>query len=121
DGTVHVAVSSDRGNTWSSDKNIGSSLGIVNSIFPAMVAGDDNRAAIAFLGSTTAGDFQDESFAGVWHLYIANTFDSGKTWTLADVTPNDPVQVGSINIQEGLEPSARHFTREMDTPLLARD
>ncbi|HEU4568531.1 MAG TPA: CARDB domain-containing protein, partial [Marmoricola sp.] len=32
----------------------------------------------------------------VWHLYVATTYDGGKTWQTADATPNDPVQRGSI-------------------------
>src|SRR5437667_43144 len=66
------------------------------------------------------GDFQDPNFSGVWHLYIARTYDSGTTWTTVDATPNDPVQVGSINIHEGVEPAARHFTTELSTPILDR-
>ncbi len=61
-----------------------------------MVAGDDNRAALAFLGTTTAGDDQSSSFAGVWHLYVAFTYDGGATWSLSDATPSDPVQKGCI-------------------------
>jgi hypothetical protein len=61
-----------------------------------MVAGDDGRAALAFLGTTTAGDDQSSSFAGVWHLYVATTLDGGSTWTTVDATPSDPVQKGCI-------------------------
>jgi hypothetical protein len=61
-----------------------------------MVAGDDNRAALAFLGTMTAGDDQSSSFAGVWHLYVALTTDGGATWTTVDTTPSDPVQRGCI-------------------------
>ncbi|MGI8681053.1 MAG: CARDB domain-containing protein [Mycobacteriales bacterium] len=74
-------------------------------MFPAVIAGDDNRAAFAFLGTTTAGDYQDSddpddpndsSFKGVWYLYVATTTDGGKSWVTVNVTPNDPVQRGSI-------------------------
>jgi hypothetical protein len=61
-----------------------------------MVAGDDGRAALAFLGTTTAGDDQAASFAGVWHLYVATTTDGGTSWSLNDVTGSDPVQRGCI-------------------------
>ncbi len=97
DGIPRVAVSSDKGATWKSDTDIGSAVGVKNSVFPAAVAGDDDRAAIAFLGSTTGGDSSDQAtFQGVWHLYVASTFDGGATWETTDLTPTDPVQRGSI-------------------------
>jgi hypothetical protein len=62
-----------------------------------MVAGDDDRAAFAFLGTITGGNYQDAAnFHGDWHLYIATTIDGGKSWKTADATPGDPVQRGSI-------------------------
>ena len=69
---------------------------------------DDNRAAFAFLGTTTSGDDQAANFGclpsdpagtcsgGVWHLYVAYTFDRGVTWKTVDATPNSPVQRGFI-------------------------
>jgi hypothetical protein len=96
-GHPMVAVSHNHGATWTNVTDVGTSLGIQNVAFPAMVAGDGNRAALAFLGTPTGGDAQDTAnFTGVWHLYIAHTFDGGLTWTLVDATPNDPVQRGSI-------------------------
>jgi hypothetical protein len=92
-----VAVSHDHGATWINITDVGTALGIQNVAFPAMVAGDGNRAALAFLGTPTGGNAQDTAnFTGVWHLYIAHTFDGGATWTLVDATPTDPVQRGSI-------------------------
>src|SRR5205823_5955389 len=73
--------------------------GVQNAVFPAVVAGDDNRAAYGFIGTTTsgAGAFADDgSFQGVWHLYIAHTYDGGHTWILIDATPFDPVQKGQV-------------------------
>jgi hypothetical protein len=61
-----------------------------------VIAGDDDRAAFAFLGTTTPGDDQSAAFNGVWHLYVATTYDGGKSWTTGDVTPTDPVQRGCI-------------------------
>ena len=66
-----------------------------------MFAGDDNRAAFAFLGTTTAGDDQAPDFKGVWHLYVAYTYDGGLNWTTVDATPTDPVQRGCIWLQGG--------------------
>jgi hypothetical protein len=96
-GHPMVAVSHDHGATWTNISDVGVALGIQNVAFPAMVAGDGNRAALAFLGTPTGGNAQDTAnFIGVWHLYIAHTYDGGATWTLVDATPNDPVQRGSI-------------------------
>jgi len=97
DGTQHVAVSHDKGATWVNDFNVGASQGIKNVVFPTAVAGDDNRAAVSFIGTTTAGNYQDAAnFHGVWHLYTAFTYDGGASWVTVDDTPTDPVQIGSI-------------------------
>jgi hypothetical protein len=119
-GRPYLAVSKDRGRSWINHMDVGKSVGIQNAVFPAVIAGDDNRAAFAFLGTTTPGNFQDPSFNGRWYLYIAFTFDSGKTWNVSNATPNDPVQAGSINVAEGLQPSGRRFTTGMSTPLVDR-
>jgi hypothetical protein len=97
DGHARVATSHDHGKTWVDGQDVGAQVGVQNVAFPAMVAGDDDRAAFAFLGSTTGGNYQDAAnFHGDWHLYIATTIDGGQTWKTADATPNDPVQRGSI-------------------------
>jgi hypothetical protein len=97
DGTARIAVSHDKGKTWLYDQKVGESLGIKNIVFPVVTAGDDNRAAFAFLGTTTGGDYQDtDNFKGVWHLYVATTYDGGQSWVTVDATPTDPVQKGSI-------------------------
>ncbi|GGN94319.1 hypothetical protein GCM10011579_093680 [Streptomyces albiflavescens] len=97
DGTARIAVSHDKGKTWLYDQNVGAFLGIKNIVFPAVTAGDDNRAAFAFLGTTTGGNYQDTAnFKGVWHLYVATTYDGGQSWVTVDATPTDPVQKGSI-------------------------
>ena len=98
DGTARTAVSRDKGVTWTNDQNVGEQLGIKSAVFPTVVAGDDNRSSFAFLGTTTAGNFEDKAFAGVWHLYVSTTYDGGRTWTTVDATPTDPVQRGSICI-----------------------
>jgi hypothetical protein len=97
DGTARVAVSHDKGATWVDNQDVGAQLGVKNIAFPAMVAGDANRAAFAFLGTTTGGNYQDAAnFHGVWHLYVSTTYDGGVSWVTTDATPNDPVQKGSI-------------------------
>src|SRR5216110_2562262 len=91
-----VATSNDRGQTWQNIFDVGAVYGLKNIAFPAAVAGDAGRASVAFYGSTTSGDGSANSFNGVWHLYVANTFDGGQTWTTTDATPNDTLQRGCI-------------------------
>jgi len=104
DGHAHVAVSYDHGVHWLNDIDVGAQQGIQNMVFPAVVAGDDDRAAFAFLGTRTPGNFQGPDFDGEWHLYVASTFDGGQTWITADATPKDPVQRGCIWLQGGSNP-----------------
>ena len=92
DGHPHVAHSPDEGETWEDNIDVGSIFGIEEAVFAAVVAGDDNRAAFAFLGTVPA--FYPTT--KVWHLYIATTYDGGNSWILIDATPNDPVQIGNI-------------------------
>ena len=99
DGHAFIVTSDDRGLTWRNNTDVGTPFGIQNSTFPAVVGGSDGRAAYAFLGTPTSGAFSNQGFSGVWHLYIATTFDGGVTWTTVDATPNDPVQRGSICVQ----------------------
>lgn len=97
DGHPWVAVSDDKGVTWQHNQDVGVPLGIKNSTFPEVVAGDNDRAAFAFLGSMTDGDYGNQaSFNALWHLYVALTYDGGVTWSVVDATPHDPVQRGSI-------------------------
>ena len=92
DSTVHVAVSRDKGQTWEKDQDIGAPHNIVQTRFPQIVAGDSNRAACAFLGTTTPGNGSSLAFEGVWYGYVATTYDGGDTWHLVNTTPLDPVQ-----------------------------
>ena len=105
-----ISVSHDKGVTWSTPVDVGAQFGIKNIAFPAVVAGDPNRAAFAFYGTTTAdcsscspvedhtggGNNDPTLFDGDWYLFVATTFDGGVTWTTQNVTPNDPVQRGPI-------------------------
>lgn len=93
-----VGVSRDHGKTWERKVDLSSRLGIRNVQFPEVIAGDDDRAAVAFLGTKTGGNDQNNAFAGKWHLYISTTYDRGKTWTTIDATPNELVQVGCIQL-----------------------
>ena len=106
DGLPEVTVTTDHGATFSRPVNVGASLGIKNAAFPEVIAGDGDRAAMAFLGTTTEGNSQDADFGkdktlatytgGEYHLYIATTYDRGLTWTTVDATGKDPVQRGKI-------------------------
>jgi len=99
DGHAKVAVSHNRGATWVNVQDVGAAQGIQNSVFPAVTAGDSDRAAFFFLGSTTPGANgrqTDLSFPGTWFGYIATTYDGGATWVTANATPNDPVQRGVV-------------------------
>jgi hypothetical protein len=91
-----VATSNDHGQTWQNIYDVGAAYSLKNIAFPAAVAGDSGRAAVAFYGSTTSGDGSANNFTGIWHLYVANTFDGGVHWTTTDVTPKDPMQRGCI-------------------------
>jgi hypothetical protein len=96
DTTAAISISNDRGKTWSNPLDVGAAFGINNVVFPEVVAGDNERAAFAFLGTPTAGGLTGPKFTGIWHLYVAMTYDGGATWSTVDATPNDPVQRGCI-------------------------
>lgn len=106
---IHVALSKDEGLTWEplggvlQDKSL--DIGqfhdppIESGIFADVVAGDDDRAMVSFLGSTKTGSSgmynacNDNSW--VWHYYVASTYDAGQTWTVERAT-EDPVKIGAI-------------------------
>jgi hypothetical protein len=106
DGHPKIAVCTSQGTACGPSKDVGASFHIENTEMATVVAGDDNRAAFAFLGSTMPGDDQQASFHGTWNLYVATTYDGGNTWTTTDVTPNAPIQRGCIEFN-GSCPSAR--------------
>jgi hypothetical protein len=99
DGTARVAVSRDRGLTWTAPANVGYSHGIQNAVFPAATAGDGDRAAVFFVGTTVPGAngvSTDMTFNGTWYGYIATTYDRGASWITVNATGNDPVQRGVV-------------------------
>ena len=88
-----VGISSDQGQTWTDIYDVGAGLGLTNVAFPAAVGGDAGRAAVAFYASKAgSGDSSSDGYTGVWHLYVAHTFDGGKHWTTTDATPTLPMQ-----------------------------
>lgn len=106
DGKPKVAVCTGQGSTCGPSVDVSGPFQIANTEMAEVVAGDDDRAAMAFLGSTTPGDDQENSFVGTWHLYIAMTYDGGKTWTTTDATPDHPIQRGCIEFNASC-PSTR--------------
>lgn len=102
DGTPRIAVSHDKGKTFENDQNVGFYQGINNTVFPAVTAGDPDRAAFFFLGTTTPGsaatgtDQTSPYVNAVWYAYISTTYDGGRSWVTVNATPNDPVQRGVV-------------------------
>jgi hypothetical protein len=98
DGRPAVATSTDHGRTWRHGQRVGTEFRLRNAVFPTVVAGSDDRAAFAYLGTPREGNYQDATTfrRAVWHLYVTTTYDGGRTWVTSDATPRDPVQRGSI-------------------------
>lgn len=102
DGSGHpkISVSDDNGASWHYDQDVGVPFGIQNSVFPEVVAGDNDRAAFFFVGTPQSGPATGDDtvtvFNGIWHGYIATTIDGGKSWQTVDATPTDPVQLGVV-------------------------
>lgn len=94
-----VSMSRDHGTHWSKPVDLSTPLGLHNVQFPEIIAGDEGRAAMAFIGTKGIDDDQHNGFKGDWHLYISTTIDGGVTWSTVDTTPNDPVQRGCISLQ----------------------
>ncbi len=105
-GKPRIAVSTNEGTNWSKSIDVGIPFGIKNTEFSEVIAGDGDRAAFAFLGTPTRGSTQAASFGksadgqtfvgAEWHMYVATTYDRGRTWTTVDATPKDPVQRGCV-------------------------
>lgn len=132
DNRPHVAISNDRGLTFSNDFDLSQSVtpNLTASVFPHAVAGDNNRAAVFFLAtsSTNPGDpvgsdneGAGPNFAGTWYPYIATTYDGGQTWSVvrADNDPllapgtKNPVQQGVICTEGTLCPAGPPNTRNL--------
>ncbi|MFN2466340.1 MAG: sialidase family protein [Candidatus Dormibacteria bacterium] len=122
DGHPKVATSRNHGDTWTDAIDVGVAHGIQNAAFSEVITGDDNRAAFAWLGTTSPGDTQAMShncsdpenevcqmpnpraFLGSWDLYVSTTHDGGVHWQTVDATPGDPVQRGCIWTGGGSHP-----------------
>jgi hypothetical protein len=114
--TAKIASYNPSTGQWSGSTDLGALVGAKNVQFPAAVAGQAGKAACAFLGTSTAGDDQSSSFAGVWHLYVVTTYDGGATYQATDVTGSDPVQKGCIWMAGGSN-TCRNLLDFMDAQL----
>jgi hypothetical protein len=102
EGHMHVAVGKNTGSaispaiTWIRDVDVGASHGIVNAAEPEAVGGSAGRAACGFVGTnvpdSAGATYENGTFNGVWYVYIATTYDEGRTWVTVNATPDDPVQ-----------------------------
>jgi PKD repeat protein len=101
DGHPHVAVSKDKGVTWINDSDIGTNQNIGNAVFVEAVAGNPDRAAVGFIGTTQTGNHEAPDFNGTWYAFIAHTYDGGAHWTTVNATPNHPVQKEACIWNEG--------------------
>jgi PKD repeat protein len=108
-GHAHVAVSHDKGLTWTNDYDLGASQGLHNAVFIEAVAGDSNRAAVGFIGTTLSGDHESNDFKGTWYAFIATTYDGGNTWATVNATPDAPVQREAGIWNEGGNSSLRNL------------
>ena len=110
DGDSHakIVVSGDRGANYSQPVDVGAPFGVTHAVFPVVVAGDDNRASFAFIGtgdgiSTNANPCNvygaTLNCKNIWHLYIATTYDRGANWITVDATPTDPAQHGVVCLE----------------------
>jgi len=96
-GPIAVSVSHDHGASWGKPVRVGVERPVLQTRFPAVVAGDGGRAAVAYLGSTEPGDgSNDPTWSGTWRLYVSFTADGGRTWQTTVATPRSPVQVGPV-------------------------
>jgi hypothetical protein len=103
EGHARVVVGHRVGTTinWTNYFDIGLTHGIINAAEIEAVGGSSGRAAVGFLGTNVAGDYQANAFPGNWYAFIATTYDGGVTWTTVNATPNDPVQSMSGIWQQG--------------------
>lgn len=92
DHSAHAVVSKDRGATWSKDYNVSARVGAKTTRFVSVTAGDPDRAACAFIATSTAGNSEALDFPGFWYGYVATTYDGGDTWHTVNVTGDDPLQ-----------------------------
>lgn len=109
-----IGVSGDDGATWNDNLGTGNGVApgtrwlnvgalasppVLRAEFAEVVAGDWDRAAFAFLGSTdpavNVSGCGSAARNHVWYMYVAMTYDAGVTWDVQRIS-NDPIQRGAI-------------------------
>jgi hypothetical protein len=91
-----VFVSTNKGVSWTARSLVGST-GVQSAVFPVVTAGANGKAAVAFHGTSCAGNPSAVGASCTWHLYVSITQDAGNTWTTVMASPaGDPTQRGSI-------------------------
>src|SRR5438105_3931235 len=105
DAHIFVAVSKDRGEHWAKSFDVGSSWGINNAAFPSAVAGDPDRAAVVFLGTTTRGNHQDVDFKGTWYGWRDDVAAHLK-WSAPDAGGSP---IGLYKIYRGTYPDSEKY------------
>ena len=93
-----MATSTDHGRTWKHGQQVGGDFGIKNAVFPTVVAGSDDRAAFAYLGTTEGGQLPGRRDVPQGRLAPLRHHDLRRRPHLGDQRrhPEDPVQRGSI-------------------------
>ena len=119
-----VTSSTTKGASWTPAVDLAGTVNppIVASTFQSVVAGDNGRVAVAFLG-TTVGDTAHHSpftsgYHGIWNLYVSTSYDGGKTFTTTKVT-STPVQRGEIDGGGTTTLGQRNLLDFMDASLTA--
>jgi len=110
DNHPHVVVSDDKGITWRNDYDLALAVSpnLTAAVFPAVVAGDNDRAAVFFIATDSTnpgnpvGDDSGTAYKGTWYPYIAVTCDGGQSWSVIRAD-NDPLNPGKPNpVQQGV-------------------
>lgn len=72
DTGTYLAVSTDKGKSFREPVKMNSG-GVLNSVFPWVIAGDPGRVGVAFYGTKNKGD--SSSNEGPWDVYVAQSTD----------------------------------------------
>jgi hypothetical protein len=99
--TPMLSISTDGGETWSASVDVGVP-GLTAAKYPSIVAGDDGRIALFYVGSDIEGGFaatDEQMHAARWDAYISFSIDAladEPVFATAMVNPaDDPLRRGS--------------------------
>lgn len=95
-GRAVIGMSKDKGQSWETIRDV-TPPGVAVTEFAQVIAGDNERAAFAFLGSEKGPNSGTCNNAGqqIWHMYVSMTYNGGATWETSRIS-TDPVQRGPI-------------------------